>query len=639
MAETTAAPIGVWRQAFEDLKPFPGRAAMTWRVALLCALVAGVAMMYKVPLAAISCYLVIFLIKPDAFTNIVTGIVFLVALPGLIALLAWIINTTSGSTAHIMLAIFISSSLLLYVGAATQLGEQANIGALIIAFVLTLIVQAPFGEAATFGLREAWAMAALPMALMVVFNLVLGFSPLSLIREKLRERLWACADALEVVQQEVDQQEVNQQEQNQCAPLRELLYEGNAQFIKQALTVRALSMVGKNSAQQISADVRASYALMLAIYNLPLHTDSAQKAALAKAIRAAHAAIKAGLTPPKATIPDNLPHPLQQAWAALGVIAGNKAPVAPPAPKSPFIFPDALTNPTYPRFALKTTAAALICFMAYTAIDWQGIHTAMVTCYVAALSTTAETVHKLALRITGALIGATLGVAAIFWVIPHIEGVAALMVLVFMGVLVGAWGSTGPERISYAGVQVALAFLLTILQGFGPSVSMDTAWDRIIGILLGNFVVYLIFTNIWPTPLTGEIRKKMAQALRILASIARLPANDRMHAVHHLAGVESLVGQTKESLKLLPFEPSHLRPSPEQQAKLQEAIEQIEVLNASLWLNQDADLTPTANQLETLAKTYETPLGQTTHLSHKAQHTIAPQYLNHPIQAIERAAN
>ena len=153
----------LWQQAREDMKPFPGRAAMTWRVALLCALVTAVGMMFEIPEAAISCYLIIYLIKPDALVNIGTGIGFLLLLPGLIAFLVWIINLTSGSTAHIMAAIVITSSLLLYIGAATQLGENGGVAALIIAFVLTLIVKAPFGDAATFALREAWAMAATPM--------------------------------------------------------------------------------------------------------------------------------------------------------------------------------------------------------------------------------------------------------------------------------------------------------------------------------------------------------------------------------------------------------------------------------------------------------------------------------------------
>lgn len=623
-AEAIDTPLNLWQQALEDLKPFPGRAAMTWRLALMCALIAGIAMMYRIPLAAISCYLLIFLIKPDAVVNIITGFGFLVFLPGLVALLVWIINITSGSTASIMLAIFISSSLLLYIGAATQLGEQANIGALIIAFVLTMIVKAPFGEAATFALREAWAMAAVPMILMIVFNLFLGFSPLKLLREKLLERLAASAYALE---------------QGQYTHVRELLHEGNVQYLKQAAMVRFLYIVDRSSARQVSADVRASYALMLAICSCPDEMNSQQKAELAKAVRATHAAIMEGTSPPGIQLPTDQNPAKRAAWAALDILAGNKELTAPPAPKVPFIFPDALTNPAYPRFALKTTAAAIISFMAYTAMDWQGIHTAMVTCYVAALSTTGETVHKLALRISGALIGAALGLAAIFWVIPHIDSVGALMVLVFMGVLVAAWGSTGPERISYAGVQVALAFLLTILQGFGPSISMSTAWDRIVGILLGNFLVYLIFTNIWPAPLTGEIRRKMAQTLHVLASLARLPAKSRSYAVHHAAAAEALIGQCTNYLNLLPFEPTRLRPSYQQHIQIQQALTQVEVLNRQLWLNNDQEFESTATQLDELAHDFEKPINQADLKSDEAEESKSAYPFSIQIQAIKRAAH
>ncbi|MEA1052654.1 FUSC family protein [Lamprobacter modestohalophilus] len=571
-------------------------------------------MMFEIPEAAISCYLIIFLMKPDAVANIGTGIGFLVLLPGLIALLVWIINLTQGSTLHIMLAIVISSCLLLYLGAATQLGEQGSVMALIIAFVLTLIVKAPFGDAATFALREAWAMAALPMLLMVGFNLLLGFSPLRLLRDKLRARLAAAAEALET---------------GDRAELRELLREGNAPFEPQALAARLLRLVPRADARQIAADLRAGYALMLAVSALPEDLDPARRVGLADQIRAAHDALGQGEAPPL-PIPARPPahsiaqgpsedanadhadiHPAERAaWNTLGVLAGAPEPEAVPAPKTPFVAPDALSNPAYIRFALKTTAAAVICFLIYTAIDWQGIHTAMITCYVAALGTTGETVHKLALRITGCLIGAAIGIAAIFWVIPHIDGIGALMVLVFLGCLVGAWVSTGPERMSYAGVQVALAFLLTVLQGFGPSTSLDTAQGRIFGILLGNLVVYLIFTRIWPAPVVGEARALFARALSGLAGITRLAPASRENAVSSAAAVESLVGKGEEVLRLLPFEPRNLRPTPASEAALHGAVAEIEALNRAIWLSPDPDLAQTAEQLDLLAERFHGPIGE-----------------------------
>ena len=595
-SDAVEAPPSRWRQTLEDLRPFPGRAEMTWRVALLCALVTGAAMMFEIPEAAISCYLIIFLMKPDAVVNIGTGIGFLVLLPGLIAFLVWIVNLTSGSTLHIMAAIVITSCVFLYLGAATQLGEQGSVAALIIAFVLTLIVQAPFGDAATFALREAWAMAALPMILMVGFNLVLGFSPVTLLRDTLRARLAVAAQALET---------------GEPARLRELLREGNAPFDPQALVARVLRFVPLAAARQIAADVRSGFALMLAVSALPVDLAPRRRVALADQIRAAYAALGEGEAPPMPPDPPANAGPAERAaWDALSVLAGAPEPEVVPAPKTPFIAPDALTNPAYTRFALKTTAAAVICFLIYTAIDWQGIHTAMITCYVAALATTGETVHKLALRITGCLIGAALGVAAIFWVIPRIDGIGALMVLVFLGCLVGAWVSTGPERIAYAGVQIALAFLLTVLQGFGPSVSLDTAQGRIFGILLGNLVVYLIFTRIWPAPVAGEVRAFFARALAELARMARLAPERRPHAVGSAAAVEALAGKAEEALRVLPFEPRGLRPTPTRETALRGAVTEIEALNRAIWLSRDADLEHTAERLDFLAERFRGPAGE-----------------------------
>lgn len=590
-AEAFPAAPALWRQAWEDLQPFPRRAAMTWRIALLCAIVVAFCMMYEIPEGAISCYLVIYLTKPDAVVNIGTGVGFFLGLFGVVALLVWIVNLVIGSTMHVMAGIVVTSLVLLYLGAASQLGENGGVGALVIAFLLTLVVKAPEADLATFALREAWAMAAAPMALMAVFNLVLGFSPVVLLRDKLRDRLSAAAGALD---------------QGDQARLRELLREGNAAFDQQALAARLLRLVPLAPARQIAADVRAGFALMLAVSALPAGLDPARRAALAAAIRAAEAALAAGETPPLPVARDPADLAERAAWRALGALAGAPEGEVVPAPKIPFFAPDALTNPAYSRFAIKTTAAAVICFLAYTALDWQGIHTAMITCYVAALGTTGETVHKLALRIAGCLVGAAMGFGAILYVIPHIDGVGSLMALIFAGCLVGAWVSTGPERISYAGVQVALAFLLIVVQGFGPSLSFGTGQGRILGILLGNLVVYVIFTRVWPEPVAGDVRARLADALTDLATIARLSPARRAGAVGGAAAVEALAGQVEERLLLLPFEPRALRPGPQAEAALHGAMVEIEALNRAIWLSE-ADLAPTADRLDRLAARFRDP--------------------------------
>src|SRR5437762_2144347 len=71
-----------------------------------------------------------------------------------------------------------------------------------------------------------------------------------------------------------------------------------------------------------------------------------------------------------------------------------------PKPKS-FFVSDAFTNPAHVHFARKVTFAAMFCYIFYMAIDWSGIHTALITCTFIALESTGATLHKGALRIGG----------------------------------------------------------------------------------------------------------------------------------------------------------------------------------------------------------------------------------------------
>ena len=73
-------------------------------------------------------------------------------------------------------------------------------------------------------------------------------------------------------------------------------------------------------------------------------------------------------------------------------------------------------------------------------------------------------------------------------------------------------------------MQIGLAFYLVVLQGFGPTLDMEPAKDRIIGILLGNIVIFVIFTTIWPVSVADIVRTNVAKALEQLGKLAGLGA-------------------------------------------------------------------------------------------------------------------
>jgi uncharacterized membrane protein YccC len=168
-----------------------------------------------------------------------------------------------------------------------------------------------------------------------------------------------------------------------------------------------------------------------------------------------------------------------------------------PKPRS-LLKPDALTNPAHVHFALKVTFGAMFCYIFYSAIDWTGIHTAFITCIFIALESTEATLYKGMLRIVGCMIGGALAVFSIVFLIPHMETIASLIVLVAAVAAIAGWVATGSERISYAGLQIAFAFFLSMFQGYAPDTDLDKIRDRVVGILIGIAVTTVIFHYLWP---------------------------------------------------------------------------------------------------------------------------------------------
>ena len=81
------------------------------------------------------------------------------------------------------------------------------------------------------------------------------------------------------------------------------------------------------------------------------------------------------------------------------------AEVAPLAEPRRLFVPDAFTNPEYRRYALKGSLAVLICYVLYSAVDWPGIRTCIVTCMIVGLTSEGATIQKATLRFSGALVG------------------------------------------------------------------------------------------------------------------------------------------------------------------------------------------------------------------------------------------
>lgn len=223
--------------------------------------------------------------------------------------------------------------------------------------------------------------------------------------------------------------------------------------------------------------------------------------------------------------------------------------------------PDAWTNPAYIHFALKLTLCAAIAYGAERLTDWSGIGTCLITIFIVSFESTGETVHKALMRIAGCLVGATLGWGTILLLMPVLTTLGDFLLAMAGPLFLAAWIKSGGARSSYIGQQIAIAYFSCVLSGYGPTIELTGGRDRIVGILLGDITVFVVFTTIWPASIASSVRKNLGQALECLADLLA-PARDGKAPDHEKLreAFDKAIAGSQASLADDLYEPGWTRP-------------------------------------------------------------------------------
>jgi multidrug resistance protein MdtO len=255
------------------------------------------------------------------------------------------------------------------------------------------------------------------------------------------------------------------------------------------------------------------------------------------------------------------------------VFAGSSklGPFAPfPLPAEPrrlrLFAPDAFTNPDHIRFAIRGGLAASLCYIIYNLIAWPGISTAVTTCLLTALTTIGSSRQKQVLRFGGALVGCAIAMAAQVFLLPAIDSITGFLLLFVAVSVFAAWFATSSPRLSYFGAQIAFAFYLVNLQEFKFQTSLAVARDRMAGIMLGLFVMWLVFDQMGGMPAVIAMKRTFVSTLRLLAQFAREPiSSDHRVAIEKSYALRETINKNLDSLRLqgdgvvLEFGPSRQR--------------------------------------------------------------------------------
>ena len=181
-----------------------------------------------------------------------------------------------------------------------------------------------------------------------------------------------------------------------------------------------------------------------------------------------------------------------------------------------------LTNdpdPAAVRYSLKVGLCVVLCYIVGLTSRRPELFTVLVTVIIIATPTYGATLHKMYLRIAGFVVGGAVSLLAIIIISPNFDTLPAYLLAAFTVFYLFAYFSLGNSRISYAGKQMGFIFSLVFI-GLSPSVDIYEPLWRIWGVLLGDFVVAIVFFTLWPEYAGDSLLPRLRRVLANLLALA-----------------------------------------------------------------------------------------------------------------------
>ncbi len=190
--------------------------------------------------------------------------------------------------------------------------------------------------------------------------------------------------------------------------------------------------------------------------------------------------------------------------------------------KGGFLKPGALKDKDNLISAFKTTLAATLCYGVYTGVDWSQISASVTTCIITTEDSVGMERQKQVLRLIGDSLAGICAIGAICFLLPHFTSIAGLTAVVAVMTLIGGYVYLGSYKLAYAGRQLSYCFFLATLTGTSTPNSLNEARDRVVAVMLGVSMMWLISDQIKPVRTSAKMREAVVGALGALEKICPL---------------------------------------------------------------------------------------------------------------------
>jgi len=227
--------------------------------------------------------------------------------------------------------------------------------------------------------------------------------------------------------------------------------------------------------------------------------------------------------------------------------------------------PDAFSNPEHLRYILAGTMAAMLCYIFYVALDWPNLSTSVTTCVLTALTSIGASRQKQLLRLLGFVLGGIVaGLGAQVFILPYIDSIGGFTLLFATMTAVAAWLATASSRFSYAGVQFAFAFYIVHLGDFSIQTSLAVPRDRVLGVLLGITMMWLVFERLFTRSATDEMVRIFVRNVRSMSDLVSFnPIPEDPNSIFQIRRIREDIyrrfGEVNAQSDAVPFETGPLR--------------------------------------------------------------------------------
>ena len=526
-----------------ELTPTPGRGGATFRLTLACLIATIPILTHRIPHGLVVMIVMYLITQEDTAATLVGSILATLGVTlGLgLALLAWMVSLDIAWLRLCFVAVFLFGGLflkrVLVIGA---LGSAIGLPAALVMILPDVMsvphVFTPSVEMLTEFVLWIWVCVTLGLGVNVAVQLLLApGDPLTLLQSELGARLRVVAETARWMADASGRRDAHP-----SASLAPLATAGMSRPLALLKTASLTRGWARQRHEELSAIITLVDRLVTdagALLALSIESNDVLRARLIRVADACDRTFRAfaerhrpdvGLESASVTVADHggsavpplddMEHVLDQ--LALAVLVRPPA-ERPREAKPDLLLPDAFSNPEYVQFAVKGSLAALICYVLFIGFDYPGIYTSVITCFVVSLSTIASSNQKGLLRFGGALVGGLMGLFALVYAFPNIDGIGGFWLVFGAGTAVAAWINFGTPRISYGGYQTGLAFYKAILQTFGPAVGATVVRDRLIGVFFGLVVFGLVEHQLWPVRAAARARERLADMLSGLATLTR----------------------------------------------------------------------------------------------------------------------